>query len=261
MEGPPPIFTSATETITDLANVAINEGAHQPHHRLELLAESGRDPNSNLRHPPTSIETRKWKHVHVHRPVGQWDVHVDDFLGMVQVVTARRQRVKRALLHSLDKVFRGLSISDGCYRQEPASIKKLLKGDATWATRMFVLGWVLETTTKTIQLLPHRIERLYSILASITPNQRRTSTKKWQQVIGELRSMALAIPGAQGLSCSLQEALRHKLNDGTRVKLGRHVHAFLQDFRWLAEEISIRPTIMLKVVPSTNPGTRGACDA
>jgi hypothetical protein len=86
-------------------------------------------------------------------------------------------------------------------------------------------------------------------------------TKKWQQVIGELRSMALAIPGARGLFCSLQEALHHKLNDGKRVRLGRHVHAFLKDFRWLADELVTRPTSMLEVAPSKNPGTRGACDA
>jgi hypothetical protein len=71
MEGAPPIFTSATRIITDLANVAISEGAQQPQHRLELLVESGSNPNSNLRHPPTSIDTRKWKNFHVHQPVGQ----------------------------------------------------------------------------------------------------------------------------------------------------------------------------------------------
>jgi hypothetical protein len=36
----PPIFTSATENITDLANVAIKEGVlHQAHH-LELVTET-----------------------------------------------------------------------------------------------------------------------------------------------------------------------------------------------------------------------------
>jgi hypothetical protein len=69
--------------------------------------------------------------------------------------------------------------------------------------------------------------------------------------------MALAIPGERGLFCSLQEALCHKLNDGTRVRLGRHVHAFLKDFRWLANELVTCPTSMLEVVPSTNPGTGG----
>jgi hypothetical protein len=40
----PPIFTSATEIITDLANVAIKEGVLQKSHRLELVAET----DSNL---------------------------------------------------------------------------------------------------------------------------------------------------------------------------------------------------------------------
>jgi hypothetical protein len=69
--------------------------------------------------------------------------------------------------------------------------------------------------------------------------------------------MDLAITGAHGLLFSLQEALLHKLNDGTHARLGRHVHAFLQYFRWLANELVSRPTSMLEVVPSTNPGTRG----
>jgi hypothetical protein len=73
--------------------------------------------------------------------------------------------------------------------------------------------------------------------------------------------MDLAIPGARGLFCSLQEALCHKLNNVARVRLGRHVHAFLQDFRWLDDELVTCPTIMLEVVPSTKPGTRGVCDA
>jgi hypothetical protein len=91
-----------------------------------------------------------------------------------------------------------LVAEDGQHRQEPASVKKVLKYDATWATRKTVLGWVLDTVTKTIQLPPHRVERLHTILAGIPTNQRRMSTKKWQQVIGELRSMALAVPGSLG---------------------------------------------------------------
>jgi hypothetical protein len=39
-------------------------------------------------------------------------------------------------------------------------LKKLFKGDVTWSTRKVVLGWVMDTTTKTIQLSPHRVARL-----------------------------------------------------------------------------------------------------
>jgi hypothetical protein len=196
----PSIFTFATEDITNLANVAIKEGVLQQPHRLELVVETDSDIISGLAQRQPRTDNRKWQHVHVHRPVGQWGVYVDDFIGMVQGGKSRRRRVKRVLLHSLDTVFRGLGSTDGPFRQEPASIKKLLKGDATWSTRKVVLGWVLDTTN-TIKLPPHRVARLHAILASITPDQRRTSTKKGQQVIGELRSMALAIPGARGLFC------------------------------------------------------------
>jgi hypothetical protein len=42
--------------------------------------------------------------------------------------------------------------------------------------------------------------------------------------------MALAVPVVRGLVCSLQEVLRHKENDDTRVRLGRHVHPFWKIF-------------------------------
>jgi hypothetical protein len=154
----PPIFTSATETITDLANVVIKEGVVYQAHRLEVVAETDSTTTASLTQPQTRSDTPKWKHIHVHRRVSQWDDYVDDSIGMSQGGASRRKCVKRALLHSLDKMSRGLNSTDGPFRQEPASIKKLLKGDATWATRKVVLGWLLDTTTKTIQLPAHRVE-------------------------------------------------------------------------------------------------------
>jgi hypothetical protein len=260
---PPPVFTSATETVTDLANDQIQQGIKQPPHRLDHNSEScsisATNPLENQQPMPRPEGT--WAHGHAHKPVDKWDVYVDDFIGLAQGNATMRNRVKRALLHSLDRVFRGLDDTDGPHRQEPASVKKLLKGDATWATQKTFLGWVLDTVEKTIQLPPYRVVRLHVILAGIPSTQRRNSTKKWQQVIWELRLMVLAVPGAHCLFCSLQEALCHKANDGARVRLGRHVHSFLDDFRWLAEGLASRPTIMLEVVPSKSPATRGAYDA
>jgi hypothetical protein len=94
------------------------------------------------------------------RPVAAHDVYVDDFLSLVQGVKRRRLQVKRSLLHALDSVFRGLDTSDGPHRQEPASVKKLLKGDGTWTTVKLVLGWLIDTVRKTIQFPPHRLARL-----------------------------------------------------------------------------------------------------
>ena len=105
----------------------------------------------------------------------------------------------------------------------------MLKGDATWATRKTILGWTIDTVAKTIELPPHRIERLHAILNSIKPNQRRIATKEWHKVMGELRSMVMAIPGARGLFSTLQEAFRHP-EEPHRLKLRQHVHDFLADF-------------------------------
>jgi hypothetical protein len=235
-----------------LVNNQIHRGTKQLPHRLELQAESCSNATTSqcVVQPAKTTSTVVWAQGHAYKPVGQWDVDVDGFIGLAQGSATRQKRVKCALLHSLDLVFRSLNDTDGPHRQEPASIKKLLKCDATWSTRNTVLGWVLDIVNKTIQLPIHRVERLHTILASIPATQRRTSTKKWQQVIGELRSMALAVPRARGLFCSLQEALRHTANDGTRVRLVCYAHAFLDYFRWLAEGLATRPIIMLEVIPS-----------
>jgi hypothetical protein len=156
--------------------------------------------------------------------------------------------------------FRGLDHHDSPHCQEPASLKKLLKGDATWCTKKAVLGWILDTVAKTLELPSHRVERLQEILDSILPAQKRISVKKWHQVLGELRSMSLALPGTRGLFSVLQEALRHKSLDGKRIRLRQHVHDFLDDFCWLASEVAICPTSIDEIIPQP-PTTYGATDA
>jgi hypothetical protein len=156
---------------------------------------------------------------------------VDDFLGLVQGGVRTRLRVKRALLHWLDQVMRPLDSADYSFRQEPASVKKMEKEDSTWATLKTILDWIINTIDKTISLPPNRLIRVRNILDSISPTQGRVAVSKWQQVLGKLRSMALAIPVDMTLFSVLQEAL--KSSEGIRVRLNKHMHAFLQDFRWL----------------------------
>eukprot|EP00546_Thalassionema_frauenfeldii_P019011 CAMPEP_0178904766 /NCGR_PEP_ID=MMETSP0786-20121207/5880_1 /TAXON_ID=186022 /ORGANISM="Thalassionema frauenfeldii, Strain CCMP 1798" /LENGTH=71 /DNA_ID=CAMNT_0020576255 /DNA_START=461 /DNA_END=676 /DNA_ORIENTATION=+ len=54
----------------------------------------------------------------------------------------------------------------------------------------------------TIELPKHRQERLMEILHSIAPSQKQVSLQKWHQVLGKLRSMAIALPDIRGLACS-----------------------------------------------------------
>jgi prolyl-tRNA editing enzyme YbaK/EbsC (Cys-tRNA(Pro) deacylase) len=90
------------------------------------------------------------------------------------------------------------------------------KGDATWKAVKTVLGWTLDTVAKTISLPAHRLSRLHELLLSMSDSKKRISLKKWQQLLGELRSMATAIPAAIGPFSALQEALTHKTTGGHR---------------------------------------------
>jgi hypothetical protein len=60
MEGIPTQFTSATETITNLANLEIKEGVIHQSNRLEIVAETDSNIISGLaqRHPRT--DNRSW---------------------------------------------------------------------------------------------------------------------------------------------------------------------------------------------------------
>jgi hypothetical protein len=62
--------------------------------------------------------------------------------------------------------------------------------------------------------------------------------------------MVLAIPGGRGLFSVLQEALKKRCDNGTRVRLTPVVHSVLQDFRWLATDLGRRPTRIAELIPA-----------
>ena len=148
--------------------------------------------------------------------------------------------------------------SDPPSQQESISVKKLKKGNAHWSTQKRVFGWELDTLAETLQLPAHRIDRLTTILEDLPPTQHRISLKKWHKVVGELRSMVLAIPGLRGLFSLLQEAFRHQQQK--RIRLSRSLHHFLDDMRWLLSNLADRPTRFRELVP-TAPVIIGAHDA
>eukprot|EP00536_Pseudo-nitzschia_multiseries_P017358 jgi/Psemu1/50546/gm1.50546_g len=168
---------------------------------------------------------------------------------------------KRVLFKLLDKIFHPLHATDTPYDQEPASLKKILQGDATWTTKKVILGWLINSINKTISLPPHRVERLKEILHSIAPTQRHVPIQQWHKVRGELRSMALAIPGSIGLFSILQEAFQHKEPNRQQIRLTKRVQSFLRDFQWKATDLSKRPTAIVELVPDIFPATLGACNA
>jgi hypothetical protein len=258
----PPYFTTLTETACDLANLRLRtrnttRTLSTAAHRLEAVAAT----------PPEGAVESQGKggapQYAAHRaprgrpPVAAVDVYVDDFLLMAQTKHLRRE-VLRASLHSIDDVFRPLVPHDPPHRKEPASVKKMLKGDACWATHKRILGWDIDTREGTLNLPPHRLERLYQLLAMISPPHKRVSVKAWHQLLGELRSMSPALPGSRGLFSLLQAALSGA--DRHRVRVSPRVWHMASDFRAIADTLVARPTRLTELTP-TAPAYIGACDA
>ena len=286
----PPIFSTVTETIADVANSVIeHDSAPAPSHPLGNLAQLQDDianaPNAqNQSHPlattsppsspslsspsspsspsstssSSSSSAKKTTHSstlhllrdphlpHSKKQLGYIDIFVDDFIGLSQGKN-NRNRVRNILMSAIDEVFRPLSPSDKPSRREPISIKKLLKGDCSWSTVKLILGWIINTVDQTITLPPHRVERLAEILASIPRSQKRISIRKWHKVLGELRSMSLALPGAKHLFSHMQHALLQQ--KGGRLSLKKGVHAAISDFKWILRDIEARPTRIAELVP------------
>lgn len=191
------------------------------------------------------------------KPLSYVDVFVDDFIGLAQLHSNAR-RVRRILLNAIDDVFRPNDANDSPARREPVSLKKLQQGDCSWGTIKAVLGWIIDTENMTIHLPEHRVKRLLEILDSIPPTQKCTSIKKWHKVLGELRSMSLALPGSRNIFSSMQNALSNKT--GARVNLNKGVHHALADFRWMHDNIASRPTRIAELVP-LDPVAEGHHDA
>ena len=249
----PPWFCAASETVADLANARIKANWKPPAHRLDTVAETPTPttrPQSQAGPPPRIRARNKG-------PLGAVDVYVDDFLILAQGGKRRRCRLRRVLFHCVDEVFWPPDENDDEWKKDPNSVKKLLKGDGAMETVKVVLGWLIDTIAGTIELPPHRLERLLELLDAF-PHSRRTCPKRELfKLLGELRSMILAIPGGVGCLSWIQE---HVKQAGDRVYLNKHFHDALDDFRWLAKDVGGRPTRLGEIVPEV-PLFTGTSDA
>jgi hypothetical protein len=269
----PPWFTTATETGADLANAVLATTYMPGPHRLDSVAQTlppppaptapllGAGPFPDLPAPVPSLpqpDSSTLPRAPRRKPLQYVDIYMDDFLGLMQGDKRRQNRVHRVLFESIDSIFRPLASTDPNTRQEPISIKKLLKGDGAWQTTKTMLGWVINSIAETLQLPPRRLLRLVAILDELPRSKTRIATKRWQQIVGELRSMVLAIPGLRGLFSLFQETLRHETQ--RRIRLTPFMHDFLDDLRWLVRDLHARPTRLREVV-DTDPGALGASDA
>ena len=77
-------------------------------------------------------------------------------------------------------------------------------------------------------------------------------------MLGELRSIQLALPGARNMCGRLQSALSK--GDKSRVTLAKGVNQAMDDFRWIASSVEDHPTSITELTPLA-PVTEGHHDA
>ncbi len=113
----PPIFSTAAETIADLANARLQQLDHTlPPHHLDDLANTiplapPSPPTDMSRLPPVSRDPSL---PHSTTPLAYTDVFVDDFVAAAQELLAapttnNRQQVRRILLHNVGNQFQSRS--------------------------------------------------------------------------------------------------------------------------------------------------------
>ena len=115
-----------------------------------------RTPDGPLDPPPSVLRPFR-------KPVRHTDIYLDDYILCLQGNAHARLRHLRRLLHSIDAVFRPVDAQDSPHRKDVPSLKKLLKGDAYLSTRKVILGWIIDCVKQTLELPPHRIQRLQAI--------------------------------------------------------------------------------------------------
>ena len=138
-------------------------------------------------------------------------------------------------MHAVDKVFTQRD-ADTMHRKEAISEKKLGKGDRGWNQWKEIMGWVLDSEHKTLELTEQHTKWIIDIFEDLR-GQKRVSVKKWQRVLGELWFMGLVVPGLAGLFSALQLGLAH--SDKHQVKITHFLCNHLSDFEALARDISL----------------------
>jgi len=245
----PPYFCAFTETIADLSNRRGTLLRDHPYHHITSQQPSVGSQQLPLQFDHAAI--LPYNPGVPAAPVAYTDVYLDDFMVVTQ--QPRHMTTLNRLLQAVHTVFSDPPHSP---RRLVVSQSKVDKGEATLSTKKRILGWDIDTHTMTIHLPPHRLERLHALLHNFL-GKTYTTRRQWQILLGELRSMTLALHSSSLLFSILQNLLRANRR---RMRITALVRASLLDWLHMATAASYHPVPITSIVPHA-PHYIGATDA
>ena len=101
---------------------------------VELIPEDQEAPDEWA--PPSNTPLK--------RPITATGEFVDNFIQLGQGSPKRMRALRNHLLKAVDDVLDQPQL-DEPHRNDAISLKKLLKGDGSWVTQKFTLGWIINT--------------------------------------------------------------------------------------------------------------------
>jgi hypothetical protein len=231
----PPYFCAFTKTCTDLTNQL---PLSQWDHPFCYASPTANDIATLYSFHPMAILPYNPKPPS--QPLRYADVYIDEFMVVVQHPLLNQ--AMNTLLHHIITIFQD---PDNSPRWQLVSTSKVEKGDATFLTKKRILGWDINTETMTIHLPQHRLEHILDITTAFL-NKQLTTRKQWQKLLGELRSMTLALHSSTHLFSVLQHVLR---GTSQKVRIPKVAQQALQDWQDMARNIAQRPVPITSLVP------------
>ena len=152
-ESRPPFFCAASETARDVIDSLLQEvnlPAHQfKDQMLDSTIESALD---RLTAAASFVNT---------------EMFVDDFISATNNTNPDHLRhFSHAMLHGIHSIFPLPKVS-GHQGEDPISQKKLKQGDGIWESTKEILGWLIDGTAFTIQLMPDKCIKIAKLIKKV----------------------------------------------------------------------------------------------
>ena len=242
----PPYFCLFTETVADLANTILAPHPEYPPLSMDHIPRQA----CPLDFHPTALWT--YNMCPPQRPMSLVDVYLDDFMAVAQ--QPFHEPTLNNLLHHLHTVFYD---APGAPRKRVISMSKVDTGDALFSSNKRILGWDIDTHHMHIRLPVHRQQRLCDLIHK-TLDRPFSTRRRWQCLLGELRSVTLAVHSSKYLFSILQHALARV--SSRRFRITSLLKAALRDWVTLLQQLTAVPVPIAMTVPHA-PHFWGATDA